>query len=160
MSATARARRAMPVIGEVAAADGFKVQVHWREGARKGRVDAVDLSPLVGTFKLYRPLRSNRALFETVHVAEDGHAIAWGDGEPDMSATSIERLAEEAMTAEEFRAFVEANGLTHAQAAAVLGRSRRQIENYLAGEPIPRVVVLACYGYLARKLDMPVSIGA
>ena len=42
--------------------------------------------------------------------------------------------------------------LTHAGAAAILGRCRRQIENYLSGdEPIPRVVTLACYGYVGRR---------
>jgi hypothetical protein len=107
---------------------------------------------LIDAFKVYRPLRENAELFETVHVIEDGDAIGWGEGEAiEMSATSIERLAEEVMSAEEFRSFLRAYNLTHGAAAAMLGRSRRQIENYLSGEPIPRVVVLACYGFVARR---------
>src|SRR5258708_7956153 len=50
----------------------------------------------------------------------------------------------------DFNAFLDKHSLTHQAAAAVLGRSKRQIEYYLRGEQIPRVLVLACIGYAAR----------
>ena len=41
--------------------------------------ETVDLSPLVRCFKFYGKLRKDQSLFETVHLIEDGEAIAWGD---------------------------------------------------------------------------------
>jgi hypothetical protein len=142
----------MPRLGAVRAVDGGSVQVNWVAGARAGRSETVDLLPLIDAFKFYDTLRRNAALFATVHLIEDGHAIAWGDDESiDMPATSIERLAAEAMTAEDFAAFLERNRLTHQGAASALGRSRRQIEYYLTTGAIPRTIALACFGYEARK---------
>ena len=69
-----------------------------------------------------------------------------------MAADAVEELAEETMNADDLRAFLGVNELTHAEAAAKLDRSRRQIENYLSGsEAIPRIFVLACFGLLARS---------
>jgi len=84
----------MPRLGGVRAIDGSNVLVNWVEGARAGPTEAVNLSPLIDNFKLYEPLRRNDALFSTVHLIEDGNAIAWGDDESiNMAATSIERMA-------------------------------------------------------------------
>jgi hypothetical protein len=142
----------MPRLGAVRAIDGSSVLVNWVEGARAGRTEAVNLLPLIDNFKMYEPLRRNASLFSTVHLVEDGNAIAWGDGESiDMAATSIERMAEEAMSADDFAAFLERNKLTHQGAASALGRSRRQIEYYLSKGVIPRIIALACHGYEARK---------
>jgi hypothetical protein len=128
------------------------VAVRWAAGKRRGREDRVDLSPLIDTLRFYAPLRKNPALFETAHLIDDGYAVAWDDDAIDMSAESVERLAEETMTCADFGAFLESHSLTHQAAAAVLGRSKRQIENYLQCEySIPRVVVLACHGYEARR---------
>jgi hypothetical protein len=128
------------------------IAVRWASGTRQGRDDRVDLSPLIDALRFYAPLRKNPSLFETAHLIDDGYAVAWGDGAIDMSAESIERLAEEAMTRADFCMFLERHSLTHQAAAAVLGRSKRQIENYLQHEyAIPRVVALACYGYEARR---------
>jgi hypothetical protein len=142
----------MPCLGGVRAIDSSSVLVNWTEGVRAGRTEAINLLPLIDNFKLYEPLRRNEAMFSTVHVIEDGNAIAWGhNGEIDMAATSIERLAEEAMSADDFSAFLERNKLTHQGAASALGRSRRQIEYYLSKGVIPRIIALACFGYEARK---------
>ena len=142
----------MPRLGAVRAIDGSSVIVNWVEGARSGRADAISLLPLIDNFKFYDPLRRNTALFSTVHLIEDGNAIAWGkDDSIDMAATSIERLVEEAMTAEDFAAFLKRNRLTHQGAASALGRSRRQIEYYLSQGVIPRIIALACFGYEARR---------
>jgi hypothetical protein len=142
----------MPRLGAVRAIDGGSVRVDWLAGARAGRADTVSLLPLLDSFKFYDPLRRDAALFASVHVIDDGNAIAWGDDDGiDMAATSIERLAEEAMTAGDFAAFLKRNKLTHQAAAAVLGRSRRQIEYYLKEGVIPRTIALACFGYEARR---------
>jgi hypothetical protein len=143
----------LPTIGKVTPVDRYVVEVTWRNSVRPHAVEKVDLSPLIEMLKFYRPLRNNKSLFNSVHVAEDGDALAWGDGSIDMAASSVERMAEEAMTAEDFRDFLNGNSLTQEQAAAVLGRGRRQIANYASGQwPIPRIVVMACYGYQARRL--------
>jgi plasmid stability protein len=128
------------------------IAVRWAAGKRREREDRVDLSPLIDTHRFYAPLRKNPALFATARLIDDGVAIAWGDTAIHMAAESVERLAEETMTRADFSAFLERHGLTHQAAAAVLGRSKRQIENYLQIEDvIPRVVALACYGYEARR---------
>ncbi len=151
----------MPKIAAVAVEDHLIVRATWAAGSRAGRTNVVDLSPLVHSLKHYRPLREDRALFRTLHLIEDGRILAWGDDDGiDMAADSVEELAEETMTADDLRDFLKANDLTHAEAAALLDRSRRQIENYLSGrEPIPRLFVLACFGLVARRqtLDAPAS---
>jgi hypothetical protein len=157
MSATERIDSGipMPLIAAVRPvdADNRVVEVTWAEGNRRGRTDVVNLSPLIETHRFYRPLRNNAALFDTVHVVDNGEAVAWGDDAIDMSADSIERLAEEAMTAEDFRAFLARNNLTQEAAAAILGRSRRRIAAYASEGGIPRIVALACRGYEAGAVE-------
>ena len=145
----------MPRLASVRPAGNLAVVVTWRRGARVHRTETVDLAPLICSFKFYRNLRKDEALFETVHLIENGQAIAWGDeDEIDMAATSIERLAEEALTSEELREFLEREKLTQESAAALLGYSRRQIAHYLAGDkPIPRVFALACRALAARRSE-------
>ena len=131
--------------------------VNWAEGPRAGRTDIVDLAPALARYKIYRPLRENAELFASAHLIDDGDAIAWGADGLDMSAELIESLAEETRTADEFSRFLRRNQLTQEAAAALLGRSRRQIGYYLKRGPVPRVVALACIGYEAlsarRKAD-------
>jgi hypothetical protein len=125
------------------------VEVNWAEGTRAGRTDMLDLTPLIGSYKVYRPLRSNAGLFATAHLIEDGDVVAWDGADLEMTADLIEMLARQAMTPEDLAHFLARNNLTHEAAAALLGRSRRQIEYYLQRGPIPRVVALACFGYEA-----------
>lgn len=139
----------MPLLRSVEPREGLAVLVEWAAGSRAGRRELVDLAPLIGQFRLYAPLRNDPRLFATAALSDDGGAIEWRGGEIDMSAASIERLAAEQMTAEEFREFLRRNGLTRQSAAAALGRSLRMIQNYVDGQPIPRVVALACRGYEA-----------
>jgi hypothetical protein len=140
-------------MGSVNVVDGQHriVAISWAAGKRLGRVDRVDLSPLIDSLRFYAPLRKNPALFETARLIDDGYAMAWGDSAIDMSAESVERLAEEAMTGTDFGAFLARNSLTHQAAAAVLGRSKRQVEHYLQYEQLPRMAALACFGYEARR---------
>lgn len=143
----------MPKIESVIPLSDHIVRITWSASLRPNKVEDIDLSSLIFSFKFYAPLRKNKKLFRTVHVAQGGNAIAWGqNSELDMAATSVERLAEEAMSQSDFRSFLASNKLTQERAAIALGRSRAQIANYVSGKsPIPRVVVLACYGYLFRR---------
>jgi hypothetical protein len=143
----------MPKFAAVSAAGRLKVRVEWEAGSRIGKKEVVDLAPLIHSLKFYKKLRRNPRLFRSVHSIRDGRAIAWGkdSDELDMAATSIERLAEEAMSADELRNLIQVTGLTREELASAIGRSRRQMANYLAGEKIPRIVALACFGYSLRK---------
>jgi len=142
-----------PKISAVTAVGRLSIRVTWSAGLRAGRTDVVDLSPMIDSLRHYRPLRNNPILFQTVHLIEGGRVLAWGDDDAiDMASDSVEELAEEMMTADDFKEFLKTYNLTHNEAALGLGRSRRQIENYCAGtEKIPRVFVLACFGLVARK---------
>lgn len=129
-----------------------RLEIIWAEGNRAGRSESVDLTPVIGSYRIYKPLRDNPELFATAKIIEDGDAIGWDSDGLDMSAELIETVAEEEMTPAEFAAFLKRNGLTQEAAAALLGRSRRQIGYYLSPGPVPRIVALACFGYEARLL--------
>jgi len=135
----------MPRLASVVPTQGFSVAVEWAEGPRAGRRDTVDLAPDILTYRFYRPLRDNPHFFSTLHLVDDGAAIAWGDDESiDMPATAVERLAEQTMVAADFNRFLGRNHLTFDAAAAQLGISRRLVAYYAAGQPIPRHIALAC----------------
>jgi hypothetical protein len=155
MNATAKLELTLPMpkIAKIEVADHLVLRVAWSAGSRENRVDVVDLSPMINTFKLYRPLREDEALFRSVHLIEEGRILAWGDDDQiDMVADNVQELAEETMTPDDLREFLKISNLTQAEAAALLDRSRRQIANYLSGsEPIPRGFVLSCFGLVARK---------
>src|SRR3954452_24088076 len=140
---------AMARIAEVHVIGPSHLAITWAEGARAGGTDSLDLRPLIGSHKVYRPLRDDAELFATARLVEDGNAVAWDGVDLEMSADLIETLAEEAMTPTEFARFLERNRLTQEGAAALLGRSRRQIGYYLNPGPVPRIVALACFGYEA-----------
>ncbi|MBB5049259.1 hypothetical protein HNR60_004035 [Rhodopseudomonas rhenobacensis] len=127
------------------------LRVVWSEGSRAGREDVIDLSPALFGYKVYKPLRDDATLFATARLIEDGDVVAWDGDELEMSADLLLALADETMTAAEFRAFLDRHQLTQEAAGVLLGRSRRQIANYTAAGPIPRIVALACYGFEARK---------
>jgi hypothetical protein len=138
----------MARIAAIRVAGPASLEISWADDARADRTDQVDLTPAIGTYKVYRPLRNNPELFATARVVDDGYAVAWNGFDVDMSAETTETVAEESMTPTEFAAFLDRNGLTQ-EAAALLGRSRRHIGYYLRPGPVPRVVALACVGYEA-----------
>jgi hypothetical protein len=146
----------LPLIAAVGPVDAENrlVRVSWAKGHRRGRTEVVDLSPLIDTHRFYAPLRNNAALFNTVHIVDNGEAVAWGDDSIDMLADSIERLAAETMSVDDFRAFLARNNLTQESAAVILGRSRRRIASYANQGGIPRVVALACRGYEAGAVQL------
>ncbi len=107
----------------------------------------IDVSELVGAFRLYAPLRDNPGLFQKVRVGEYGTDVVWTD-EIDMAATTLWRLAQEqsglTMSPDDFRHWRERRAYTLDSAAKALGLSRRMVAYYEQGErPIPRVVSLA-----------------
>jgi hypothetical protein len=117
----------------------------------------VDVSPAIFSYKIYRPLRDER-LFLTGAIAEEGDAVSWGSdswGGDDlmMSADTIQSLAQESWEPKEFVEFLVRNKLTQEAAAALLGRSRRQVATYATIGPIPRIVALACYGFESLRRD-------
>jgi hypothetical protein len=140
----------LPSIAEIKVLPKLTLQVRWSEGSREGRIDDVDLSPAINSYKIYRPLRNNPSLFGTAKLIEDGDVVAWDGDDLEMTAEMIEELAEQTMTPSDFAAFLQDHELTQSQAAALLGRSRRQIGYYLSTGPIPRVVALACIGYAVQ----------
>jgi hypothetical protein len=143
----------LPRMATVQPLRDFVLRVKWAEGPRAGREDLVDVSPAIFSYKIYRPLR-NENLFLIGAIAEDGDAVAWGDGEDlMMSADTIQALAQESWTSKEFIDFLTRNRLTQEAAAALLGRSRRQIATYATKGPIPRVIALACYGFESLRRD-------
>lgn len=143
----------MPQIGSVEADSDFSIRVTWVGNGNPSLPTTIDLAPIILTYKFYRPLRDNPELFRTVHVINEGTAIAWGtNDEIDMPATAIEHLASEVMQNSDFRTWLEKNRLTLDAAATQLGISRRLAAYYASGEkPIPRYIALAC-AYLDRKL--------
>ena len=53
----------------------------------------VDLAPALWKKRIFLPLRVGDALFATLRINEDGTALEFGDGDIDISADWIERLA-------------------------------------------------------------------
>ncbi len=116
----------------------------------KGDESLVDVSGLVETFRVYKPLRHSPELFGRVRVGEYGTDIVWTD-EIDMAADTLWRLAQEqagiTMSPDAFRHWRESKGYTLDTAAQALGLSRRMVAYYEQGaKPIPRVVALATRG--------------
>lgn len=141
--------------------DDLCVEVRWIAGTRIGRTEVVDLSSAINKYRVYAPLRSDRKLFESLAAGNDGAILEWQEGDFDMAVTTVERLAEEQMTGADFEKFLARNNLTRAQAAAELGRSLRNIQDFIAKPEavLPRVIALACFGYEARKNPWEVLFG-
>ena len=76
-------------------------EVIWSKGDRRGKSDIVNLLVLINSFKVFKPLRNNRALLESVHIVDDGVAIGFGDSDGvEVPAITLERLvAEQTMRA-------------------------------------------------------------
>lgn len=86
----------MPLIGSIEADSDFSIRVTWADNVNPSLPTTIDLAPIILTYKFYRPLRHNPELFRSVHIINEGTAVAWGASDQiDMSATTIERLASE-----------------------------------------------------------------
>lgn len=142
-------KRNLPKVVKVAAdSKPFTLRVVWDNG----EVRLVDVSGVIGSFRIYEPLRQSPELFSRVQVGEFGTDVIWTE-RIDMSADTLWRLAQEqsgmTMSAEAFRRWRERQALTLDGAAQALGLSRRMVAYYEQGEKaIPRIVALA-----TRALD-------
>ena len=124
----------------------WTLRIRWDRGDES----RVDVSGLIGSFRIYEPLRGSPGAFRRVRVGEYGTDVVWPD-EIDMSADTLWRLAQEqtgvTMSPEAFRRWRERKAYTLDTAARALGVSRRMVAYYEQGEkPIPRVVALATRG--------------
>ncbi len=134
----------LPRITKVAAgAQPYTLHIAWDHGGDS----IVDVSRLIGTYRVYTPLRRDPDLFRQVRVGEYGTDIVWTD-ELDMSADTLWRLAQEqsgaTMSADAFHEWRQRHDYTLDAAAAALGVSRRMVAHYDRGDkPIPRPVALA-----------------
>lgn len=143
----------MPRLESVRASTGRKIDVRWSAGRRAGKSEQIDLAPIIGTYRIFRPLRDNDKLFATVKLVDNGSVIAWDGADLELPADAVEALAEQTMTPAAFAAFMKRFNLTETAVAAILGYSRRQIGYFKTTGPIPRVVALACKGYEFEQLE-------
>lgn len=146
----------LPRIRTVSAHDRLRVTLTWESDAPGQRTQTIDLAPAVYRFKIYAPLRESPDLFRTVHVVDDGFAVAWDSEDLDMASTTIAELAEQAMTSVDFAAFIKRNSYTLDSVAAELGISRRLAAYYAKEREIPRTVALACR-YLDKGAEAPAA---
>jgi DNA-binding XRE family transcriptional regulator len=143
-------KKTLPRIVAVAADEKpLTLRIGWERGGEC----LVDVAGIVGTFRLYQPLRHSPELFRQVRLGEHGTDVAWTE-DIDMSADTLWRLSQEqsgdTLSAEGFRHWRERQAYTLDAAAEALGLSRRMIAYYEQGKkPIPRVVALA-----TRALEM------
>ena len=143
-------KKTLPRINSVSIGNKpLTLQIRWD----RGNESSVDVSGLIETFAVYKPLRNSPALFAAVQLGEYGTDIMWND-EIDISADTLWRLAQEqaglTMSPDSFKHWRERKAYTLDSAAKALGLSRRMVAYYEQGEkPIPRVVALA-----ARALEM------
>jgi hypothetical protein len=113
---------------------------------------ALDLVPLVRKHAALAPLKSV-ATFARMRVDDWGHALEWPKG-LDLGADRLYELSREQAglpTASQFSAWMAQHQLSLADAAQVLGMTRRMMTHYRTGSrPIPKVVMLACKGWEAE----------
>lgn len=135
-------------IKRVGAARGRRLEVEWSNGERH----VIDLSMAIEGARGLREL-ATPATFRIARVGAYGHSVSWV-GDVAIGADTLRRLALEQSgdfsDPGDFAAWRASLGLSLAQAARALGLSRRMIAYYDTGQrPVPRVVALACRGYLA-----------
>jgi DNA-binding XRE family transcriptional regulator len=117
-------------------------------GERKDR--KLDLTGLIARSTHFAPLVDDAESFAKAAIVEDGLGLAWPVqtqwGRLDVSASTLKRIAEEQapMTGADFAEWRAALGLSLAEAAKLLGLSRRTIMGYLKKDELPPVVAIAC----------------
>ncbi len=147
--------KALPRIRSVSFHNGYEIDVTWDDATRDGASDIVDLAPLLFRLRFYAPLRDDRKLMSTVHVIDEGTAIAWGNEDVDMAAGSVLNLAEESMSSADFSAFMKRHKFTFDRAAAELGISKRLAAYYASSRSVPRYICLACQAIDQRTQSAP-----
>jgi DNA-binding XRE family transcriptional regulator len=110
----------------------------------------IDLTGLMARSAHFAPLIDNPGSFARVAIVEDGLGVAWPIetkwGRLDLSASTLRRIAEEQqpMTGADFAKWRAELGLSLAEAATLLGVSRRTVMGYLKKDRLPPVVAIAC----------------
>lgn len=137
---------ALPRIAAAFPLDGRKVKIVWSNGS----VKVADLTGAFASRRIFIPLRNDDALFRTLRVSEMGDGIEWDGPDLEFSALWLDRLPEAEFTNDEFRAAMDALGLSLDGMAADLGLSRSLVAEYRKDKPIPRHVALATR-YLLRR---------
>jgi len=84
----------MPRLSSVRVVDGRKIEVTWAQGRRAGQVDVINLTDVLGRFKVYRPLLADDALFATARLTEEGHVVKWADPPFELTADLLEHESE------------------------------------------------------------------
>src|SRR5271169_6589472 len=97
-------RKSLPRLAAVSVGEPpMTLRLRWQSGDES----LVDVSGIVGRFRLYEPLQSPD-LFRQVRLGEHGTDVAWTEG-IDMAADTLWRLAQEqsgaTMTADAFRSW-------------------------------------------------------
>ncbi|WP_431856852.1 DUF2442 domain-containing protein [Azospirillum sp.] len=133
-------------IAAVAAEAPASLLVTWKDGTG----ERVDLSTLIAKGRYLAPLQ-DPAVFRAAQVGEWGWSVEWPNG-IDLSSHQLWRWAGEQkgdfMPADDFRAWMERNGMSLSKAADALGLSRRMVAYYASGErPVPKTVRLATLGF-------------
>ena len=116
------------------------LHIAWKGGG----TDSVDMTGLVDRFPPFEPLQ-DPALFAQIEIVAWGAGVRW-PGDLDFSANSLKAMADEqrCMGKEDFIAWQGRLEISNSEAAVLLGRDVRTIENYRAGKPIPAAVQIAC----------------
>jgi DNA-binding XRE family transcriptional regulator len=114
------------------------------------RDTTIDLTGLMARSTHFAPLMDDAEAFAAVEIVENGLGVAWPVdtkwGRLDVSAATLRRIAEEQMpmTGVDFAKWRAELGLSLAEAAKLLGVSRRTIMAYLKKDELPPVVAIAC----------------
>src|SRR5258708_13292048 len=87
----------MPRMAKIRVVGQNTLAIDWVEGARAGRNDVLDLTPVIGSYRIYRPLRGDAVLFRTAHLIEDGDVVAWAGPHLQMTSDLIQPLPHHAM---------------------------------------------------------------
>lgn len=138
----------LPRIASAKPLDKRNASIEWRGG---GQV-VVDLAPAFVNLRVFKSLRTDDQLFQTMRIDEYGDALVWDDG-AELSAVWIEELAWASMTNGEFREAMNRLHYTLDGMAARLGLSRRLIADYRKEKPVPKTVALATRYLLSLRWD-------
>jgi hypothetical protein len=119
-----------------------------------GKTISVDLSGSIARLQAFTVLE-DPAFFARAEVVDHGWTVEWPNG-LSMSSERLYRMAKEqsgkAFPLEDFRAWMERNGLSLSTAAKSLGLTRRTIAAYSSGaRPVPRYIGLACKGWEVER---------
>ena len=137
----------LPRILKAEAREARLVHVRWQSGQER----IVDLAPALESRRIYIPLRTDDALFQTLRVSEFGDSIEWSNG-LDFSAVWLSKLPPAIFSNQDFVRAMDELGMSLEGMAAALDISRRLVADYRGTKPIPRHIAFATR-YLIDRQD-------